>query len=88
MELLNPAFVILLVKITVSVLPGIVGVYLLIISEERKREHRNALCRRLFGVSNVIPLPSFERALLVISLLGLLISGVMVWFLLIAGMLD
>lgn len=88
MELLNPGFVILCVKIAFCVLPGVFGIYLLSISEEKKRELRNALCNRLFGVSNAIPFPNFERALLIIGLLGLLLSGVASWFLLIAGMLS
>ena len=80
MELLNPAFVILVVKITVCVFPGIIGIYLLAISEEKKRDLRNKLCNRLFGVSNAIPYPNFERALMVIASLGLLLSAAAVWF--------
>lgn len=87
MELLNPAFVILLVKITVSVLPGILGIYFMSISEESKRALRNSFCKRLFGVSNAISYPKFERALLIIGVVGLLISAAASWFLLIAGML-
>jgi hypothetical protein len=88
MELLNPAFVILVVKITICVFPGIVGVYLLAVSEEKKRDLRNKLCNRLFGVSNAIPYPNFERTLLIIGILGLLLSGAAIWFFLISGMLG
>jgi hypothetical protein len=87
MELLNPAFVILLVKITVSVLPGILGIYLMIMSEESKRALRNRFCNGLFGVSNAILYTTFERALLIIGIVGLLFSAVASWFLLITGML-
>ncbi len=87
MELLTPAFIILLVKITVSLLPGVFGAYLLAMSEERKRALRNNFCNKLFGVSNAIPFPNFERALLVIAILSLLCSAAATWFLLIAGML-
>ena len=87
MELLTPAFVILLLKITLSVLPGIAGVYLLAISDERKRSMRNSFCNKLFGVSNAIPMPAFERALFVLGILALLLCAVATWFLLIAGML-
>ncbi|WP_110131398.1 hypothetical protein [Coraliomargarita sinensis] len=88
MELLNPAFVILIIKITICVFPGVVGIILLSMPEEKKRSFRNSLCNRLFGVSNAIPFPNFERALLIIGILGLLISGAATWFLLIAGMLE
>lgn len=87
MELLTPAFVILLVKITVSLLPGVLGVYLLTMSEERKRALRNDCCNKLFGVSNAIPFPVFERTLLAIAILSLLCSAAASWILLIAGML-
>lgn len=82
MELLNPGFVILLVKITICVLPGVLGIYLLSISEEKKRTLRNAFCNRAFGVSNAIPYPNFERALLVIGILGLLLSAAATWLIL------
>lgn len=88
MELLNLGFVILCVKVAICVLPGVFGIYLLSLSEERKRELRNSLCNRLFGVSNAIPMPNFERASLVVGILALLVSGVAAWFVLIAGMLQ
>ena len=88
MELLNLTFVILLVKIAICVLPGVFGIYLLSISEEQKRTLRNALCNRLFGVSNAIPYPKFERTLLVIGILSILIAGAGAWFLLLSGMLE
>ncbi len=86
MELLSPGFIILIIKITICVFPGIVGIYLLAISEERKREFRNALCNRLFGVSNAIPLASFERFLLVLGIVGIIFSATASWFLLLARM--
>ncbi len=86
MELLNLGFVILCVKIAFCVLPGVAGIYFLSISEEKKRELRNSLCNRIFGVSNAIPLPNFERALLIIGLLGLLFSVAASWFLLLRGL--
>lgn len=87
MELLNPAFIILLIKITIVVLPGTIGIYFLSISEETKRSLRNSLCNRLFGVSNAIPFPTFERSLWIIAILGILISLAAAWFLLISKML-
>jgi len=88
MELLNPAFVILCVKIAFCVLPGVIGIYLISLSEEKKRELRNSLCNRLFGVSNAIPFPSFERALLVIGLLAIVFCLIASWFLLISGLVS
>lgn len=88
MELLNPGFVILCLKVAFCVLPGVFGIYLLSISEERKRELRNSICNRIFGVSHAIPLPNFERALLVIGLLSLLFSGLASWFLLLSAMFS
>lgn len=88
MELLNPAFVLLVVKITVSVLPGIFSIYLFSISEKRKREIRNQLCNRLFGVSNAINFSNFERVLMILGILCVLFSLVASWFLLIAGMIE
>lgn len=88
MELLNIGFVILLVKIAICVLPGVFGVFLLSISEEKKRELRNSFCNYLFGVSNAIPYPNFDRALLIVGILSLLLSALASWFLLIAGMLE
>lgn len=87
MELLNPAFIILLIKITICLLPGIVGIYFLSISEEAKRSLRNSFCNRVFGVSNAISFPSFERVLWAIALICLLFSLIASWFILISPML-
>lgn len=88
MELLNPHFVLLIVRITVSVLPGVLGVYLLSLSDERKREMRNHLCNRLFGVSNAIAYPKFERFLMIAGIVCVVLSVIFAWFLLIAGMIG
>lgn len=88
MELLNPAFVILCVKIAFCVLPGVFGVFLLSMSEEKKRELRNSVCNRLFGVSNAIPFPNFERALLVVGILAVLFCALASWFLLLSDLVS
>lgn len=80
MDLLKPAFVILCIKITLCVLPGIIGIYFISASEEKKRELRSSFCNRLFGVRNAIPYPHFERALIVIGVLGILFSAAATWF--------
>lgn len=85
MELLNPGFIILCVKIAICVLPGVIGIYLIIISEEKKREIRNRFCSKYLGVSDAIPYPIFERALIVIGILGILFSGLASWILILRG---
>lgn len=86
MELLHPAFVILLVKITICVLPAALSIFLWSLSEENKRNLRDTFCRKLFGVSNVIPIKKFERSLLVLGLLAIVFALTASWFLLFAGM--
>lgn len=88
MELLTPAFVILLVKITICVVPGVTGIFLLALSEEKKRDLRDEFCRKLLGVSNAIPFRKFERVVLVVGLLGLLFAVTAAWFLLFASMFN
>ena len=86
MELLSIGFIKLIIKVTICVSPAILGIYLLALSDERKREIRNSLCNRVFGVSNAIPMPSFERSLLVIAILAILFSAAASWFLLLSRM--
>lgn len=87
MELLNIEFAILVIKIAICVLPGVFGTILLVSSGEAKRGIRNALCNRLFGVSNAIPFAKFSRFLAVVGLLMVLFSFVASWFLLLREML-
>jgi hypothetical protein len=82
MELLNIGFAILLVKIAISVLPGVLGIFLIASSEETKREMRMTLCNQLFGVSNAIPYPKFARFLYVSGTILLFISLGLSWLLL------
>ena len=84
MGLLNLSFAILLIKITICVLPFSLGIFLLAAPEERKRDLRNVLCSKLFGVRNAIAYPSFARALLVIGALLLLFALAATWFLLLS----
>ncbi|MFW5873814.1 MAG: hypothetical protein ACOCVJ_00250 [Verrucomicrobiota bacterium] len=88
MELLNPAFVILVIKISVCVLPGVFGIYLIASSEESKRNLRNAFCNRIFGVSNAIAYPKFARFLYIFGSLILLASLGISWVLLIMPQLG
>ena len=87
MELLNPSFVILLIKMAISILPGVIGIFLIASSKEKKREMRNAFCNKLLGVSNAIPYPQFERSLQIIGALMILFSLVATWFLVLRGIL-
>ena len=82
MQLLNVGFAILLIKVAISVLPGVLGIYLIAASEEAKRSMRSAICNQLFGISNAIPFDKFSRFLYIIATLSLLFSGVAAWFLL------
>lgn len=82
MGLLNLGFAFLVVRITICVAPALIGIYLISMSEESKRSLRNSLCNRLLGVSNAIPYPNFERMLIISGVVGILISGLATWFLL------
>jgi len=86
MELLNLSFAILIVKIALCVLPGVLGVYMIAIGEESKRGMRNAICNKLFGVSNAIALPKFTRFLVIVGSLLLLFSLAASWFLLLSDL--
>ena len=80
MQLLNLGFAMLVFRIALCVLPGVFGIFLLVSSEEKKREMRNFVCNRLFGVSNAIPFPNFERFLIIIGVLSVLFSVGASWF--------
>ena len=74
MELLNVSFALLLIKMALCVLPGVLGIFFIASSEETKRGMRNTLCNKLFGVSNAIPFPEFERFLYISGTILLLLS--------------
>ena len=74
MQLLNISFAILLIKMALCVLPGVLGIFFIVSSEETKRDLRSTLCNKLFGVSNAIPFPKFERFLYISGTILLLLS--------------
>ena len=76
MELLNISFALLLIKMGLCVLPGVLGIFFIVSSEETKRDLRSTLCNKLFGVSNAIPFPKFERFLYISGTILLLLSVV------------
>jgi hypothetical protein len=86
MQLLNIGFAILLIKMTICILPGVFGIYMIVSSEESKRELRNTFCTNIFGVSDAISYPKFARAMAVLSVLLLAFSLVSSWFLLLRGL--
>jgi len=88
MQLLNLSFAILIIKMAICILPGVGGVFMIVTSEESKRELRNTFCSKIFGVSNAIPYPKFARSMLVLGSLLILFSLVASWFLLIRGMMS
>lgn len=85
MELLNIRFVLLIIKMAMCILPGVGGIFLLVSSEEIKREMRNRICSQLFGVSNAIPYPRFATTLTVIGVILIVLSLVASWFFLLRG---
>jgi hypothetical protein len=76
MQLLNISFALLLIKMALCVLPGVLGIFFIVSSEETKRDLRSTLCNKLFGVSNAIPFPKFERFLYISGTILLLLSVV------------
>ena len=82
MELLNVGFAILLIKVTISVLPCVLGSYLLLCSVETKRKIRRTVCSRLFGVSNAIPYVKFVRFLHAVGPMLVVLGLLAGWFLL------
>lgn len=86
MQLLNVGFAILLIKMAICILPGVLGIFLIASPEEKKRELRNTFCNKMFGVSNVIPYPKFERTLYVLGTLMILFTLVASWFIILRNM--
>ena len=80
MQLLNIGFAILLIKIALCVLPGVLGIFFLVSSEEAKRHMRSTVCNKLFGISNAIRYLQFARFLYIAGTLLLLFSAVATWF--------
>jgi hypothetical protein len=88
MELLNISFAILIIKMVICILPGVLGIFMLVTSEESKRELRNTICSKVFGVSNAIPYPKFARTMQVLGVLLLTFSLAASWFLLLRGLFE
>ncbi|NBB79333.1 MAG: hypothetical protein GVY36_07805 [Verrucomicrobia bacterium] len=64
----------------ICILPGVGGIFLIVSSEEFKREMRNRFCSQLFGVSNAIPYSKFATTLTVIGLILIVLSLGAIWF--------
>jgi hypothetical protein len=79
MELLNLAFAILILKITLCVLPGIFGIFLIFSSQSSKRRMRSKVCSRLFGISDAIRTRKFTCFLYVLGMLSMLFSLTAIW---------
>ena len=88
MELLNVGFAILVIKIAICVLPGVLGIFFIVSSEETKRSMRSTLCNQLFGISNAIPYPKFARSLYLLGTILFILSVVACWFILLRGFFD
>jgi hypothetical protein len=88
MELLNIGFATLLIKMTICVLPGVLGIFFIASSEATKRSMRSTLCNQLFGVKNAIPFRKFKGFLHISGTILLLLSSVATWFILLRGFFD
>lgn len=88
MELLNIGFAVLLIKMAICVLPGVLGIFFIVSSEEAKRQMRSTVCNQLFGISNAIPFPKFARFLYITGTLLILLSLIFSWFLLFREMFE
>ena len=86
MTLVNIGFAILLIKMLVCTLPAVLGIVMIVSSEESKREFRNKFCRQVFGVSNAIPSSKFTLTMVVLGTLLLAFSMLSSWFLLLRPM--
>lgn len=84
MELVNIGFAQLLIKIVLGVMPIVLGVYSLLLSEDSKRELRNKFCMAMFGVSGAIPYAKFSRAIMIIGALSIIFGSLLTWFLVLA----
>ena len=81
MPLLNIGFAILIIKMLICTLPAVLGILMIVSSEESKREFRNKFCRMVFGMSNAIPYLKFTRTMAVLGTVLLAFSLVSTWFL-------
>ena len=86
MPLLDIGFAILIIKMLICTLPAVLGILMIVSSEESKREFRNKFCSMVFGMSIAIPYLKFTRTMYVISTLLLAFSLVSTWFLLLRPM--
>ena len=86
MPLLNIGFAVLIIKMLICTLPAVLGILMIVRSEESKREFRNKFCSKIFGMSNAIPYLKFTRTMYVFGTLLLTFSLVSTWFLLLRPM--
>ena len=82
MPLLNIGFAILIIKMLICTLPAVLGIIMIMSSEESKRGFRNKFCSKVFGMSNAIPYLKFTRTMAVLGTALLAFSLVSTWFLL------
>ena len=82
MPLLNIGFAILIIKMLICTLPAVLGIVMIVSSEESKRGFRNKFCSKVFGMSNAIPYLKFTRTMAVLGTALLAFSLLSTWFLL------
>lgn len=79
MDLISIGFAILIIKVSISILPGVYGFFLIFSSTETKREIRNKYCKLFFGVSNAMRTKRFARILYFFGFLFILLSCGLTW---------
>ena len=80
MELFDIAFAILILKITLVVLPGAFGIFLIVSSKHAKRKIRDQFCYQLFGFRSAIRFHRFAFFLYCLGTFLLLFSMTVSWF--------
>jgi hypothetical protein len=80
MELITIEFALLVIKITISVIPLAIGMYLIFCNIEQKRQIKRAFCRALFDSDHVIPTQGFAQFLIIFGVLLIVFSCVFAWF--------
>mgnify|MGYP006879288826 CR=1 FL=1 len=71
-----------MIKMLICTLPAVLGIIMIMSSEESKRGFRNKFCSKVFGMSNAIPYLKFTRTMAVLGTALLAFSLVSTWFLL------
>jgi len=72
--MIDIAFLKLIIKITLCVMPGVTGIYLIAAGEDTKRAIRQRVCTVLFDSGAVFTYAGFRRFLIGVGVLLILVS--------------